>query len=211
MINNCKICTIIDNNPKQNAWDKPLYETENFFTVPSLGSLVEGWVLIFSKDHYLSLSQLSSELIDELNTFRNDVKIKLRKEFGEITSFEHGPCNEKTVLGCGVDHFHLHLVPLKGLNLLRLSKDFDSSMSWNSISRIQDLKNINDENGYLYLELPNGQKFYTSGRTAGSQFFRKVIAHELKVSDKYDWKSNPMIKNIERTIKKIQKEVAIFD
>ncbi|WP_452597581.1 HIT family protein [Pontimicrobium sp. MEBiC01747] len=210
MTDKCKICSISDNNNKLNSWDKPLFETENFYAVPSLGSLVEGWILIFSKKHYLSLSQLSNELINELNDFRNDVEAKLIQEFGKITIFEHGPSHKKTSLGCGVDHFHLHLVPLKEMNLLSLSKSFDSSIIWKSISDIRDLKEIGKKKGYLFLELPNNEKFFASGSRAGSQFFRRVIAQDLGISEKFDWKSDSMIENIEKTIEKLQHNIVDF-
>ena len=43
------------------SYNVRLYETENFAVIPSLGSIVEGWLLIIPKKHYLSYGYLSSE------------------------------------------------------------------------------------------------------------------------------------------------------
>lgn len=204
MINKCKICSIKNQDSERNFWDEILFETDNFYAVPSLGSLLEGWILIFSKNHYLSMSELGDDLIDELDNFKNIISNKLSEKFGEITTFEHGPCLEKTVLGCGVDHLHLHLVPLKGLNLLVESRKYNSNINWFPIQNIRLLKDCNVDKGYLFMELPNKKMYLATGELAGSQFFRKVIANDLEIPEKYDWKLYPMLLNIEKTLGKIK-------
>jgi len=41
-------------------------ESQNFFVFPSLGQLVEGYLLICSQEHFLGLSQINKEHFQEL-------------------------------------------------------------------------------------------------------------------------------------------------
>ena len=38
-----------------------IYETENFFVIPTVGALVDGYVLIVTKEHMNSLAELNDE------------------------------------------------------------------------------------------------------------------------------------------------------
>ena len=46
--------------------DRTLYSTDNFIVVPSMGPLKEGHLLLLTKKHYASISEVGSKKADEL-------------------------------------------------------------------------------------------------------------------------------------------------
>ena len=53
-MNNCIFCNV----DKSMYYNTILEETNNFFVIPTKGSLVDGYVLIVSKKHYLNMIEL---------------------------------------------------------------------------------------------------------------------------------------------------------
>src|SRR5258708_29134184 len=107
-MNSCRLCC---RDMSANPWNEPLFESENFVVVPSLGALVEGWFLLLPKDHYLCMGALPQSLLDEMMQLRQTVLSFAEGTYEDICAFEHGPHQENRSIGCGVDHAHLHLVP----------------------------------------------------------------------------------------------------
>ena len=104
-----------------------LFETDNFFAIPSLGSIVEGWVLIVPKRHYISMGAIrNDDLHNELDSFSSSIKDIVRQAYGNVILFEHGAARQNTAVGCGVDYAHLHIVPidLDVMNLPELKNNF---------------------------------------------------------------------------------------
>src|SRR5579862_8951840 len=105
----CMRCSSLKSHPFIEAWDIPLFESPNFVAVPSLGALVEGWLLLIPKCHVLSLGSLPDSTHEELNEFKEFLYAALIQCYGSASAFEHGPIIEKSAVGCGVDHAHLHI------------------------------------------------------------------------------------------------------
>lgn len=61
----CCLCSISVADAPRQSWDNPVFESRNFVVVPSLGSLVEGWMLLLPKKHLLSMGALPEELVAE--------------------------------------------------------------------------------------------------------------------------------------------------
>src|SRR5688572_22883211 len=92
-------------------WDTPLFESENFSCVPSVGALVEGWLLVVPKNHALSCSRIGAGHRNEFASFVETVATALQLKYGVVSLFEHGAGRCRSSIGCGVDYAHLHLVP----------------------------------------------------------------------------------------------------
>jgi hypothetical protein len=54
-VTDCKFCAKLKAQAARAPWNEFLIETENFAVVPSLGALVEGWLLMVPKEHYISM------------------------------------------------------------------------------------------------------------------------------------------------------------
>jgi ATP adenylyltransferase len=182
-----------------------LLETNNFIVIPSLGSLVEGWLLIIPKKFHINLSQLDKSDIAELDQLVDRMEKTILPKFGhKYVLFEHGPRNENSKAGCGVDYAHLHFVPFED-NLIEGTKNFlNLDYTWDNIESISNLVNYKDtDSDYLFIKDQNGDCFITIQEDVQSQTFRKVIANYVGRPNNFDWKCNSNVENIYSTINKL--------
>jgi len=201
---NCCLCLDLRAERRTDIWNTPLLESENFLAIPSLGSLVPGWVLLLPKDHYLSMGALPSYLVGEMMEVKQELASRLSETFGDLCAFEHGASRTKRNVGCGVDHAHLHVVPIN-FELRRAAQRFlPSGQRWSSGNLDDCRKAYAEGRDYLYLEQPLGSGSIAVDDDFGSQVFRRAIANELGMSDEYNWREHPQFPNIVSTVRTLQ-------
>lgn len=191
-------------------YNKILLESDNFIVIPSLGSLVEGWLLIIPKVFQINFSQLDSSELQEVTALIKRLEAEILPSFGiNYVLFEHGPTSFLSKTGCGVDYAHLHFVPcefdlIKGVdNFLNLQYD------WQKLKDITEVSHFKDSNlDYLLLKDQNGDFYITFQNDIQSQTFRKVIANYLNIPEKFDWNMDFNKENIDSTIAKIKPVLA---
>lgn len=192
---------------KEEFFNTKLFESEHFIVVPSLGAMVEGWLLVVPKKIHLNLGSLSINEFDDLEKIIAQVERSILSKFGsKSVLFEHGPKYEKSIVGCGVDYAHLHIVPLEFDLLNELEQFSDNDYDWQRLNSVKELSQHvgNGENNYLYHRNQSGEHFLAINDSIPSQLFRKVIAHYLKHPEAFDWKENLCIENIQNTINKFK-------
>ena len=195
-MNSCRLCRR-DTNAQ--PWNEPLFQSENFVVMPSLGALVEGWFLLLPKDHYLCMGALPQSLLDEMMQLRQTVLSFAEDTYGDICAFEHGPHQENRSIGCGVDHAHLHLVPFSFDLLSAVQPFLPKDLMWTPVSLSDCSMAFRESKDYLYLEQPIGCASIATHDKFGSQLFRRAIASRLGVSSDYNWREFPQIQNVEAT------------
>src|ERR1017187_660591 len=190
-----------------NYYNQALFETSNFKVIPSLGSLVEGWLLIIPKKHFISIRAINnSKLYSELESLTKQVLDILKFEYGEVILFEHGPVESNKLVGCGVDYAHLHLVPSRFNLIDGIKKYYNYNYKWEKVSSIENTpKHKDKEQAYLYIQDQFSNSFITYSDNIPSQLFRKVIANELGTPEDFDWKENHNVENIKKTILRLSK------
>jgi ATP adenylyltransferase len=206
----CKICS--DLCSKEPAfWNVPLFESANFRVLPSLGALVEGWLLLLPKQHVVSMGALDDELVAEMQHVKNLLVSPMERAYSSVCAFEHGPSKANSLLGCGVDHAHLHIVALKFDLLSAVQPFLPKDVSWSpaSFAECKTLHRKGDD--YLYLEQPIGLGRIASHREFGSQLFRRAIAAQIGVPDQFSWREHPQFSNISATIQKTRTWAANLD
>ena len=184
---NCRFCKIVGGQYKYAGIDEPFASNDKFVAVASIGALIEGWTLIVPKTHHLSMRNVYGSF--EFSSIVGAVLPPLIHQYGSLIAFEHGANKEGSITGCGVDHAHLHLVPMdesllpdiqhSGLKWVRCHASVISSMTGKSeylfYTELNENKVWQDPMGFLHvLENPL------------SQFFRRLIASRrggVKVSD----------------------------
>ena len=187
-------------------YNTPVYETSNFVVIPSLGALVEGWLLIVPKNFYLNFSKLPVEQLEEVTQIINHLEQYFRPLFSATGSvvFEHGPADTGSNAGCGVDYAHLHWVPTEFDLKNGVSKFLSLDFKWTNILQLNDIKtNVTTGMDYLYLRDQSGRSFLTCQHHVPSQTFRKVIAGYLKQPERFDWKANFYLENISAIYSKL--------
>lgn len=196
----CCLCSISASVAPRESWDNPVFESRNFIAVPSLGSLVEGWLLLVPKEHLLSIGALPEELVGEMEDMKAKIIAHVRKEYGEICLFEHGPASASGKVGCSVDHAHLHIVPLT-VDIAEAARPF---MPYDSVWSRASWKDCREAHlagrDYLYFEQPIGYGRISTHRDFGSQVFRKAIASQIGRPDEFNWREHPELDTVARTI-----------
>lgn len=197
-------------NKSTQSWDKILFQSRNFAVFPTLGALVEGWLLIVPKDHILCLGALSWELHSELDELRSRVSLALEACYGSVTVFEHGPAQPCHLVGCGVDHAHLHMLPTQ-VDLIEGAKEiFPGPLKWERLSRLQETTRLYEAGlPYLYVEQSRGTGYVTTHPNLQSQMFRKVIARHIGRPERYDWRQFPEEANILSTISRLEQWLSL--
>lgn len=185
-------------------FDSILYQTENFVVVPSLGSLVEGWLLVVAKSRALSMASLPMVQRNELESLKTHVARMLVETYGPVVAFEHGPAVCGTDVGCTVDQAHLHLVPFAHDLLEQIGEVRSERLSWApSHGFTEAIKLINTGRSYLYFETIGDTPLVACASGSPSQFFRRAIAGRLGIPDKFNWREYPMRENVRRTLDKL--------
>lgn len=192
---NCVFCNIDKSRPENTIID----ESENFIVLPSIGALVDGYLMIVSKKHINSMSELKeNERIEYellIEKYRNKFK-KIYNKFPII--FEHGsPINNSDMKASSVIHAHTHIVNYEFIDENQVIKklNFERIDNLNYLSRKQNyIMYINQKNIY----------YISYNFESISQMMRKIIAKELGYEDKFDWKKEMFIENINSTIKKFK-------
>lgn len=186
----CMCFNLISAHPAE-LWNKPILESEHFVVLPSLGSLVPGWVLVVPREHYLCIGALPQSIFGEFQKLKYETVKSITSRFGETCVFEHGPSSTGSKVGCGVDHAHLHVVPFSG-DLAWLAAPFmPDGAGWLSGDVQSCTRAFNLGQSYLYFEQPVGTGFISVHPFFGSQIFRKTIALQLGRPDEFDWRQHP--------------------
>ena len=175
-----------------------LDETNYFYILPTVGSLVDGYILVVSKRHINSMSELTKNEMDEYNFIIEKYRNIFRDIYGKYPIvFEHGsPVSDNSIRANSVIHAHSHIVNHAYLDEPKIIK----RLNFKPIQRIEDIKS--NENYIMYIN--NNFKYVTYNFEPISQLMRKLIAKDLKYEDKFDWKKEKFMDNIIKTILKVK-------
>lgn len=176
---------------------------------------MEGWLLVVPRTRTLSYAQLPAELWPEAEAFTLDVASRVEREYGPVAIFEHGPGREESLVGCGVDYAHLHVVPT-GHDLRAAALREFPSITWNAHNRITDIRQLRGRRlGYWALWQPEHSHNWwigTTEREQTSQLFRRLLAKSVNLPDPAaDWKHDVGEELISATVERLTCAVAAHD
>jgi diadenosine tetraphosphate (Ap4A) HIT family hydrolase len=176
--------------------DSVIAETTNFVALPSLGSLVDGWVLVLPKFPVTRIADVSDSYQSEFENLVDHCVELVEAKFGAATLFEHGGYAGSKI-ACGVDQAHIHIVPLP-FDLLQLAKAKSNSAP--SFHKEHFLPyQVNHEGEYWYVS-DQKQALIMDAVDGESQWFRKLIANATSQEDKWNYKKFPFHDRIDRTL-----------
>lgn len=184
-------------NGPDTVCDVDLSRSQSFALVPSLGSIVEGWLLAIPRRKLLSLRELKAPERMDLVTFSVEAVARLRSISSQFVMFEHGPVEQQSKVGCGVDQAHLHVVSTK-LDLLSdvLS---DDSVEWMEADINDPWSSLPKQREY-YLIFNSSKAYVGFPRAPISQFFRRRLAALSQAHEKWNYRQWPQYENARRTI-----------
>jgi diadenosine tetraphosphate (Ap4A) HIT family hydrolase len=171
--------------------------------MPSLGQIVEGYLLIVPKAHFISMAHLPDTLFSELIEVKEHIRTLLTDAYATPLTFEHGPMSETERGGCCVDHAHFHVVPTN----VDLLASLQSRFQGHHILELTDVKQqLNKRVPYLYYETQAGVAYIFDAPVVESQFLRRQLAKEVGVPDEWDWAVYPGVDRIKSTLALLQHE-----
>lgn len=181
-----------------------ILETPSFAVVPSLGSLVPGWLLVVPKRPLLNCGRLTECERDELTVLVADLRQRLKVFPGQVFAFEHGSSEFGTASGCGVDQAHLHVVPLS-FDVIEAARD-RPDVSWNVCDRQTVGESIARAPVGEYLLMHNcetGLGALGQPDRPTSQWVRRVIATELGRAADWNYRTHEGHANIAETLDRL--------
>ena len=182
-------------------YDQSLLSTPHFTVLPSVGALVPGWTLVAPKKHFLSMGAIPRQYRLELKDLLGRVTSILQHGFGKTVQFEHGPATHKSQIGCGLDHAHIHVVPID-FDLIGAAKS-DSAIVWSDFgSGLHEIPKQRDD--YLAIADHASSLIGYPNRPI-SQYFRKLIAIRLGIPDQFDYTKFGHFENVRITAQVVSK------
>ena len=182
--------------------DTVLEESNTFVTVPSLGAIVPGWLLVVSRKHYLCVGQLSSAEIQEMKSQIARAGSNIEVAFGTPTVFEHGPASTGTPVGCGIDHLHIHIAPLPDSLAATCTRMYGTE--WTTLDNLEDLAAIHlQRQSYMMVQEVGGKPMWAVPPTGVRQPLRRAVANMLAVPDQFDYRVDRFDENVSLTVQRL--------
>lgn len=178
--------------------DLDLGLNKDIAVVPTLGSLVPGWLLLVPRASAVSIADSEEEVRQSMNALAKSLQPSLRYFAPEVTYFEHGPAAIGSQIGCGVDQAHVHAVPLD-FDLLEVTSGWSEQHSWLSIDPDDPWPGIESGKSY-YLIYREDRALVCYPEFETSQFFRRVIANKLGCPESWDYRKYPWYRNAQQTV-----------
>lgn len=202
-VNECRFCEHISVGAVNSPEWEVVAESDNLVAVPSVGSLVPGWLLVVPKAHRLSFGASIAEM-SLLHRETEEIAAEWSREFGPLTWFEHGPAQPSSVVGCSVDHAHMHLLPNGELDLAAAAARHLPELTFTHEDDPESAIAAAVRAGlpYLHLRLPDGTSRLAVSPRIPSQAFRRCIAGEQGRPDQFDWREFPQWETLEETMRR---------
>lgn len=207
LLNDCCFCLELLGNSNTdffriyqgNPSTRFIAQTKSFVIIPTIGQLIEGYLLIVTKKHYTSMGHLTAIQLNELEEVKQKISIVLSKTYGKPIFFEHGSAFEG-IGGCGVYHAHLHVVPVGETISLLDDLRFLEGYKIETLGSLVD--RINSGKSYLFYEDQKSVKYIFNEDGIPSQFFRKILAKQLGKTS-WDWRNFGREREVIFTLKKL--------
>jgi len=196
-VKGCRFCFLSE---RENV----LKETQNFYVIPSIGSIVEGYLLLNIRYHIPSFGNMDEHFLDEFLTLKDEIKNALEHVYGRGCIFyEHGRAGVSIALHeeekiCY--HAHLHCVNTKVDLLEMISRDYRpiEINEWREVMQL-----VKKYPYYLYYENKKNKYFFLVDTYVRRQYLRSILAETLHIPNVADWRKEPKWENIENTVKKL--------
>jgi ATP adenylyltransferase len=181
--------------------DRILYSSENLLVFPSLGQIVEGYLLIVTKQHHISFGAAPEDLYPELEAVQDKVRDVLTRHYCAPLFFEHGPASENLRGGCCVDHAHIHAVPA-GVSVF---DDLAELFRYSEMDSYDALKQkFNRGEHYFFLEEDRRRYLFSPSPHVPSQLIRMIMAEKVGNADRWDWRTCPELDMLQRTLDRLK-------
>ena len=196
----CRFCDIINGHYKYPNVDKPIMDNSDYLAIASIGAIVKGWTLVVPKKHKCSMK--SSYGDDSFNSLMQKLIPLMVLKYGRLVAFEHGSNREGSPTGCGINHAHMHIVPV---DISLMDELLDTELRWKECY-LSEVADISGEDEYLlYADISNDLNWKNHIcavhllKKPISQFFRKIISNRVGKEEYFDYKTYPFLYESQKT------------
>lgn len=184
------------------AYDHLLLQTHECVVGPTLGSIVPNWLLVVPRRPAVNFREwhtsscidpvrLIGEVLDELGTSRQ-----------RAIWFEHGPCAEGSIVGCGVDHAHIHILIDAPFSFDELAAAATESarLAWRRSRASEAYGSMPADASYLVAGSLSEAVLAEKVESAGSQFFRRIVAQLVGKPNEWNYRTHAHLENVRETL-----------
>ena len=144
-MNSCSICDEIQkkNNEVYLKIKKSrfIYQDEDLILYPTIGSFIEGYVLLSSKEHYYSLYDCSDRIVNKINKIIKPIRDYYENNLhSDVIFFEHGTVDDSSLSSSSITHFHIHFLPVKERLWDKINNEYH--FDYYVIDSIMDIKEL---------------------------------------------------------------------
>jgi ATP adenylyltransferase len=198
---NSRFANILSDACPRPLYDTVLRDTGTMVVTPTLGSIIPNWILAIPKRHAVNAAHWAQDERNALLSAIKDITSSFGRDPRDVIWFEHGAAEPRSIVGCGVDHAHIHILLTPPFSFERFCEEVqaEAGLGW-SFGR-----------GDAYAAIDSSQSYFVTGHcdqfllaqsveAAGSQFFRKAIARVVDRDAAWDYRSDPHMENVVETI-----------
>lgn len=209
----CLLCRVAHNDsdvPFTKLFDATQVESQvllrgkNVLVIADVAPLVEGHCLIIPINHYASLAQCPPSTQDEIHTLiRRVSKVLFQVYNNGVIVFEHGQCVEKTNEGCGINHAHLHILPLPSSNL-EIAREY---YTFFKLDNLEDLTSYVGDQSYLLIQSPSTGTEVLLINEPPPQILRKLVSKKLPCKVDWNWHDQIILAKMAFTKDRVYKSI----
>jgi ATP adenylyltransferase len=198
---NSRFANILSGACPRPLYDTVLRDTGSMVVTPTLGSIVPNWILAIPKRCAVNAALWAQDERKALLFAIKDIVGSFGRDPNEVIWFEHGAKEPRSIVGCGVDHAHIHILLTPPFSFERLCEEAQAEigLGW-SFGRGDAYAAIDSSQSYFVAGHKDRFLLAQSVETAGSQFFRKAIARIVDQDTDWDYRSHPHLENVVETI-----------
>jgi diadenosine tetraphosphate (Ap4A) HIT family hydrolase len=197
----CVLCDVVSGGVDITG-KKPLvlYQNDSFVATADTGSMVEGYILIYSKRHIQSMGDLNMKEFADYLDVQNHVGTNLKMIYGKnCVSFEHGTARQsKGNDKLSVVHAHFHMIAMDKFTD-KMHARIIQELEMKPLKSQRDLRH-HTEQDYMHYVAGDGSQFLAvDDGSIESQYMRKRIAEQHGVE--WNWKIPEIRKSFETNVR----------
>ncbi len=188
-----------------------VYQSKRFTAIAGLGQITDGYILLLTNDHFISMAHLPASYYEELEDVHAYLVAVLMKLYVRPIIFEHGPMLVDKGMVCEgggscMDHAHLHFFPVPALTSHILARLQEQHAHY-AIEHLNELRLQRDRNiPYLFFETAQGQRWVFDAPSVPSQYLRRLIAETMNIPEQWNWHLYPGSERIQSTVERFKNQ-----
>jgi ATP adenylyltransferase len=184
------------------SYDQSIFETPDCVVVPTLGSILPGWLLVVPRRPAFNFRDWRGDTHTDARGLIDEVLHGLEVSAERAIWFEHGPSAAGSLVGCGMDYAHIHVLvaPPFSFDEFVSTVRHATELSWRLSPTRNAYLSIDTESSYLIAGSQHNAVIAERVESVGSQFFRRVVAQLVGKPKQWDYKNYPHLDNVRKTI-----------